>query len=256
MRLWKRILGLMAGGIFIAASSLWANVNVDLVHIAMLSEDWEKASSLAEGFIAQELPVSVKQELQYWAGVAAIYQGHHAQAETIFQELVVSVGNSVLGEKAQLSLIDSMYFLGQYDRALTQAEDFIRRYPSSELLSMASFRKARILLKLGQWDAGREELQKITVGFPHSPDIYVAEELLENPSCFSIQVGSFQDQEKAQEMMSRLHQHGHEPYLITKKDRAGRIFYRVRLGKLPSLRDAQQLESQLAEQGYPTRIYP
>jgi hypothetical protein len=44
--------------------------------------------------------------------------------------------------------------------------------------------------------------------------------------------------------------------MVETRSAEGRTFYRVRVGQMTSLKDAQELERRLADLGYPTLIYP
>jgi hypothetical protein len=45
-------------------------------------------------------------------------------------------------------------------------------------------------------------------------------------------------------------------YIVETMDRHKRKFYRVRVGQLILLDEAQKLKSRLSKLGYPTKIYP
>ncbi len=57
-------------------------------------------------------------------------------------------------------------------------------------------------------------------------------------------------------MTSELQQKGEYAYIVETVDPQGRKFYRVRVGQLVLLDEAQKLKSKLSKAGYPTEIYP
>jgi rare lipoprotein A len=70
---------------------------------------------------------------------------------------------------------------------------------------------------------------------------------------FSVQVGAFQMQANAQHLQARLQQEYGLAMIQTYDSPVG-IFYRVRVGRLPSLAAAQQFASQLRSAGFQTFV--
>ena len=145
---------------------------------------------------------------------------------------------------------------GKYPGALKVAEELYAKSPHSEFLSLIYLKLARANLKLGRWQKAKEYLQKITNEFPQSLEAHTAKQLLEEKQYFAVQVGAFLDRGRAEKLVSELKEKGEYAYTVETIDREGKKFYRVRVGKLALLDDAQTLESKLAQLGYPTRIYP
>ena len=83
----------------------------------------------------------------------------------------------------------------------------------------------------------------------------IAQNLLEEKEFFTVQVGSFLDDNKAIQLVEDLKAKGQYVYMVETTSQ-GKKFYRVRVGQMTSLSDAQTLEAKLVQSGYPTLIYP
>jgi rare lipoprotein A len=70
-----------------------------------------------------------------------------------------------------------------------------------------------------------------------------------NIGSFSVQVGAFQMKENADRLQARLSA-TYSPVMIQIYDSPLGVFYRVRVGRLPSIAAAQQFAAQLAGQGF------
>ena len=60
----------------------------------------------------------------------------------------------------------------------------------------------------------------------------------------------------AEALVDELKQKEEYAYIIESVDSQNRKFYRVRVGQLAMLKDAQALKNRLAKSGYPAQIYP
>ncbi|MBI3668301.1 MAG: septal ring lytic transglycosylase RlpA family protein [Acidobacteria bacterium] len=98
--------------------------------------------------------------------------------------------------------------------------------------------------------AAARELDMVTMGVA-----LVRLELLAGPSSpllgnFTVQVGAFLERENADRLRERLEQH-YPPAFIQEYDAPNGLFYRVRVGRLPSQEAARQLAEQLRrEEGF------
>ena len=109
---------------------------------------------------------------------------------------------------------------------------------------------------LARWGKAREFLQKILTEYPESFESRVARQLLDEKQYFTVQVGAFLEKERAEKLVSDLIKRQEYAYTIETKTADGKLFYRVRVGHMTALKDAQELEVKLSGFGYPTRIYP
>ena len=61
---------------------------------------------------------------------------------------------------------------------------------------------------------------------------------------------------KAEGLVQELKSRGEYAYIVETIDHAQKKFYRVRIGQLSTLEEAEGLKVKLAQFGYPARIYP
>ena len=99
-------------------------------------------------------------------------------------------------------------------------------------------------------------LSKILQQFPNSVEAQTAKQLLEEKQYFAVQVGAFRERARAEQLVSELKQKEEYAYIVETIDQQNATFYRVRVGQLAILNEAQKLHTKLAKFGYPTQIYP
>ena len=107
-----------------------------------------------------------------------------------------------------------------------------------------------------RWEDANKFLTKIVSDFPQSPEAPIAKQLLEEKQYFAVQVGSFLDKSRALELIEDLKGSGQYSYVVETTAPDGEVFYRVRVGQMSSLKDAEELKNRLDKLGYPTLIYP
>ena len=107
-----------------------------------------------------------------------------------------------------------------------------------------------------RWEDANEYLNKIINEFPKSPEAPVAKQLLEEKQYFAVQVGSFLDKGRAITLIDDLKGSGQYAYVVETTASDGQKYYRVRVGQMSSLKDAEDLKKRLDKLGYPTLIYP
>jgi cell division septation protein DedD len=124
------------------------------------------------------------------------------------------------------------------------------------MMSLIYLKAARANLKLARWTKAREFLQKIQKEYPDSFENGVAKRLLDEKQYFTVQVGAFTEQPRAERLVQELIERKEYAYIVETKSPDGTLFYRVRVGQMTALKDAQVLETKLSGFGYPTLIYP
>lgn len=245
---------LMMMAVFSPLTTVYASISD--IEAAIMDKNYELAKELSASQLKASLDPQEKIQLEYYLGLSQLRLGQYSQARSAFQ-IVMSVTDSKdLYDRAALGMIEALYVPGFYKDALKEAQKLLSKSPNSSFKSIIYLKIARIYLKMTQWSMAKDFLQKIIVEFPSSLEASIAKNLMEEKDFFAVQVGSFLDQEKAQNLLEQLKAKGQYAYILETSSSDGKKFYRVRVGQMASLSDAKTLEAQLAQSGYPTLIYP
>ena len=234
----------------------FSDISLKDIETAIIKQDYEQAKKVATQLLSSELKADERDEILYYLGLCDLRLGQYAQAREVFTGLTKKKIDGPLADKAYLGLFDGYYIDGYYEQAYRIAKRLLKISPKSEFLSLIYLKLARANLKLAQWKKAREYLKKITVQFPDSLEVHVAKQLLNEKQYFAVQVGAFIDRKRAENLTGELQQKGEYAYIVETIDHQNRKFYRVRVGQLALLDEAQKLKSKLSEAGYPTQIYP
>ena len=234
----------------------FSDISLKSIETAIIKQDYEQAKKVAIQLLSSESNTGQRDEILYYLGLCNLRLGEHAQARETFTELTKKKIDGTLRDKAYLGLFDGYYIDGYYERAHKIAKRLLKISPKSEFLSLIYLKLARANLKLAQWQKAREYLKKITVQFPDSLEVHVAKQLLNEKQYFAVQVGAFIERKRAEKLAVELQQEGEYAYIVETVDQQDRKFYRVRVGQLALLDEAQKLKSKLSKAGYPTQICP
>ena len=234
----------------------FSDISLKDIETAVIKQDYEQAKEIAAQLLSSELNAAERDEILYYLGLCDLQLGQYSEARETFTELTKKKIDGMLRDKAYLGLFDGYYIDGYYKKAHRIAERLLKISPKSEFLSLIYLKLARTNLKLAQWRKARGYLKKITVQFPDSLEAHVANQLLNEKQYFAVQVGAFIDRKRAENLTAELQQKGEYAYIVETIDQQNRRFYRVRVGQLALLDEAQKLKSKLSKAGYPTQIYP
>ncbi|MBF0570553.1 MAG: SPOR domain-containing protein [Candidatus Omnitrophica bacterium] len=226
------------------------------IEAAVMNKDYAKARELASHILKDSNNPLERTEAQYYYGLAQLRLGQYADARGAFQIVMDSHMSQDTYDKAALSLTEGFYMEGLYADALNTANQLYKKSPHSSFLSSIYFKIAGADLKLMRWEDAHKFLNKILNEFPGSPEASIAKQLLEEKQYFAVQVGSFLDKGRALTLIDDLKGSGQYAYVIETNTPDGQTFYRVRVGQMSSLNDAEELKKRLDKLGYPTLIYP
>ncbi len=226
------------------------------IEAAIMNKNYPQASTLASSLLKTSTDTKERVQAEYYLGLSQLRMGRYAEARSAFQIVMSAADSQDLYDRAALGMIEALYTPGFYKDALKAEEDLLHKSPHSSFLSLIYLKMARTHLKLTQWGLAKEYLQKIINEFPQSMEAPIAQSLMEEKEYFAVQVGSFLEKDRAMELMEQLKTNGQYAYIVETISPQGKKFYRVRVGQMASLSDAQTLEAQLAQLGYPTLIYP
>ncbi len=226
------------------------------IETAVMNKDYAQARELASKIIRDSNNPAERIEAQYYYGLAQLRLGQYADARSAFQNVMDAHPSQDIYDKAALSQIEGFYMAGFYTDALNTANQLLKKSPYSSFLSLIYFKIAGADLKLMRWEDAHQFLNKIISEFPKSPEAPIAKQLLEEKQYFAVQVGSFLDKGRALTLIDDLKGNGQYAYVVETSATNGQTFYRVRVGQMSSLNDAEDLKRRLDKLGYPTLIYP
>ncbi len=233
----------------------FSNAGITDIETAILKKDYERAQRLSQDVLSSRAGESEKSRAQYYQGIAQLNLNQYEKARGNFSSLT-RAAKGELRDRAYLGLADSYHLEGRYAQALEWSEKLVSVSPKSDYLSLAYLKIARASLKLAQWSKANKYLNKIISEFPASMENEAAQQLIQEKQYFSVQVGSFAIRERAQNLVDELKEKAHYAYILEFQDKNSKKIYRVRVGQLSQLNEAENLKTKLAQLGYPARIYP
>ena len=226
------------------------------VKTLVLKEDFGGARILAKEALSESHSRNQENEIKYYIALSDLYLGDHQKARDIFKSIVNQTSSDDLYDQSTIGIINTYFLEGSYEQVLDKVNQLLKKRGDSNFLSLIYLKKARANLKLARWNEARKTLRKIVEEFPDSLEVFAAKQLLEEKKYFTVQVGAFLDQKRAEELVLELKLKGQYGYIVETTDKSGQDFYRVRIGETTSLEKAKRLRNKLANIGYPTIIYP
>ncbi|MBF0504205.1 MAG: tetratricopeptide repeat protein [Candidatus Omnitrophica bacterium] len=226
------------------------------IEAAVMNKDYAQVRQLASQVLKDSNDPSQRTEAQYYFGLAQLRLGQYTDARSAFQTVMDAHPNQDIYDRAALGMAEGFYMAGYYKDALDTGGKLLKHSPHSSFLSLIYLKIARANLKLMRWEKANEYLNRVINEFPKSPEAPIARQLLEEKQYFAVQVGSFLDKGRAITLIDDLKGGGQYAYIVETTRADGQKFYRVRVGQMSSLKDAEELEKRLAKLGYPTLIYP
>jgi len=224
--------------------------------VAILQKDYSRSENLAQALLKQDPPLSEAHKTQYYLGLSYLGSGQYGKALDAFEELIRKSPEPNLRDRAFLGVLDAYFLNNEYEKAADTGEKLLKLNPNSDFLSLTYMKTARANFKLADWQKATRYLNRIVEDFPGSPEMPVAKQFLEEKQYFAVQVGAFLDRQRSEELATELKDKGEYAYVVETVDPQGKKFYRVRVGKLALLEEAESLQTRLSKLGYPTAIYP
>ena len=236
--------------------ALPVHASISDIEAAIMDKNYEQARALSSQELKTSLDPKERIQAEYYLGLSQLRLGQYSQARSAFQIVMSATDSSDLYDRAAIGMIEALYVSGFYKEALQEGQKLLKKSPHSSFMSIIYLKMARTYLKLTHWGLAKEYLHKIINEFPQSLEASAARNLMEEKEYFAVQVGSFLDRDKAQNLLEQLKAKGQYVYIVETIANDEKKFYRVRVGQITSLSDAQTLEAKLAQLGYPTLIYP
>lgn len=80
------------------------------------------------------------------------------------------------------------------------------------------------------------------------------EKIVKKENIFTVQIAAFSSESTASDIINRLKQIGHSPYLVREEDKNGKKLIKVRVGRFISMAEAQSVANALKKDGYDTYV--
>jgi len=229
--------------------------NMMEIETAILQENYKAGEELSLKSLKENSSKEEIEKINYYLGLCYLREAKYEEAAAVFKKNL-SIDNDAMRVRSYVGLFDVLYAQENYDQAFETIEAALDDNPQSDFLSLIYFKYARVSLKLARWGDAQKYFEKILKDFPQSLEAELADQLLNEKRYFSVQVGSFKERDKAENVLNALKEKGHYVYIIETMDKQNNAYYRVRVGQFSKLEEAQNLKSELSVQGYPTQIYP
>ena len=240
-----------------------AYAGLEDIETAILKGEYIHARELAEDVLANQPKDSEAYKAQYYVGLSQLRQAQYNEALESFNKIKNEKLGAQLRERVYLGLFDAYYLLEGYQEADATLQELLGESAKSrprrgkpEAMSLIYFKLAKVNMKLARWGQATDYLEKIVRSFPNSLEVPAAKQLLEEKHYFAVQVGAFMERRLAEALVDELKQKEEYAYIIESVDSQNRRFYRVRVGQLAMLKEAQALKNRLAKFGYPAQVYP
>lgn len=235
-------------------------LDLDKARIYFLKGDYKGAIAECEKLMAKSRHSKADDELYYISGMCYLKEGNLLRASDIFEIILKEFKESRFKEEALLGLGDSYLLRGDFQKAQGYYEYLIKANPRTRFLAQAYFRLSQAGFKKGDTGQGKEYLGKLKREFPLSPESKMEADLPVFQDgvpeiYYTVQVGSFSNSANAKNLSQLLTKKGYAAYL-EEVNSPGGISYKVRVGKARFRQEAQELERKLAQEGYPTKIFP
>ncbi|MBI5144956.1 MAG: tetratricopeptide repeat protein, partial [Candidatus Omnitrophica bacterium] len=239
----------------IGVSNVYA-LNLEKIRAHLLSGDYKLAVAEGERVLAAtNSQAAALDELYYILGLSYLKDGNYLRASDIFEIILEEFKESNLKEEARLSLGDTYFLSGDYPNAEVQYQQILKDSPRTKLEGMIFYRLGLCQAKKGNIAEAEKYLTKLKQDFPLSLEARLDGELSFSASYYTVQIGSFSSSANANNLVQKLILQGYPAYAEEAVSQ-GKKVYRVRVAKLQQYSQAKELEAWLAQQGYPTKIYP
>ena len=242
-----------------------------------INKDYSAVDRMAETYLSSARSRSDADDVLYLQAMSLMKLNRLPGARDKLKTLERSAASAEVKASAAAAVGDSFDQQGDRSSAWSAYQDALKKYPDSEQTAYLLGRLVQLGHDNGQMQEadgyrdrllreypGTQEAQDVRAHFPPSAARQTVEEPLPAASPVSeipgssgkwhcVQVGSFSKEANANALAGKLKAQGYDAYIVR---RDWGTMFRVRVGKLKTRGEAAVLESRLAKDGYPTKIFP
>ena len=207
---------------------------------------FKEALDAANQFISEYPESPVLPNALYLVGRLS---GEIAVALDKFSRIVVKYPRSSVTDNALFMIAQYHYAAGSYEKAVARFKFIADNYEKSDVGDAAHWWIIRGYFAMGDTSSARLWTEKLLLRYPASkyaklinsrqPDVKPPE-----PHHFTIQAGSFLKEETAAALKESLVKRGHDAF-VTRNEIAGKVLFRVRVGRFPSKKKAAEYAESL-----------
>lgn len=191
----------------------------------------------------------------YLWGVSAMKLERSQEARQILQRLIDRYSSSRWRGQARLLVGQILEEEGEDIEAAKRYTDLLEGGGGADF-PQAALRLGRIQMKQGLWEESRRSLETLVRKMPDSPEAEAARQLMQQGTFYyCVQVGAFSAEGNAGRLAGELKRRG---YAAEESEGLlqGKRFYRVRVGRFASRREAEEQLRRLRQDGFPGKIFP
>jgi tetratricopeptide (TPR) repeat protein len=237
-------------------------LNLEKLKSHFLQGDYNLAISEGERLLANAPAQGQGLDLLYYfLGLSYLRVENYLRASDIFEIILEEFPDTRLKDEVRLSLGDSYFLRGDIARARSYYQEALNKNANTKYKALIYSRLSLAGFKEGDTQVAKEYLDKIKSEFPQGLESVTKEGACSLPDTktgiyYSVQVGSFSKSANAKNLTQKLIREGYSAYTEEALISGGAKTYRVKVGKLSLLKEAEQLAKELTHKGYPTRICP
>ncbi|MFH1201263.1 MAG: tetratricopeptide repeat protein [Candidatus Omnitrophota bacterium] len=221
-----------------------------------LRGEYQKSVTECERLLSLNPEREPQEEVYYLLGIIYLKEGNFMRCRDIFQIITEEIPKPTFRQEAFQGLADTYFKEGDFKEARGRYEKIIKEFPNCRFQSVVYLRLGEIALKEGRWLDANRIFMKIIKDYRLSFEAEQSRLFLASDNFFTLQAGAFLDEAKAKNLSLKLINQGYKDVYISTLEKDGRVFYRVRVGKLNTRKDAQDLKYRLETAGYKAAIYP
>ena len=241
-------------------------LNLDKIKAAYLNGEYQAAVSEGEKILLTSVNHTGFDELYYYLGLSYLKDSNFIRSADMFSRILNEFANGKYRSQAQLALGDVYFLQGDFEKAKS-AYEALTTDSDQKLKSALLYRQSQLALKMGDPAKHKELQEQLKSVYPFSLEakqdkgVFISVAQAREPEVksvpasgdFSVQVGVFSSKDNAINLAMELVKKGFSAY-TEDAEIDGKVTYRVRIGKSSTQQEALELQIQLQQQGYPTKI--
>lgn len=234
----------------------WAETGLDNIKIDFLKGNYRRVIFEAQ---ASRFDITGANELNYILALSYLKEERLEQARDCFKRLLGGLPNK-FKQRSQLGLADTYLIEGRFQEAEEIYNKLATGEPNGSQKAAILYRLSQLEAKKGNNQQANNYLSQLRKEFPLSPELRLNKVLVfvDKPQAstietegYSVQVGFFSSRANAGILKDKLLAEDFPAYI----ENSGGA-YRVKVGRLKTLKEALELEGRLSKEGFQTKIYP